>query len=206
MGSERPGPTERRHRQARDTTVANFLKFFGVKVPATIVVPDSQTEETYRNTLIELDGDEVYSDFGKRAEPSAVAGSGSEHPLDPAEPSAVAGSVSEHPTDPAADAAVQLAGPRAGKVLPEVLRPRDWNKLPPEERRRLRQEASDAMCLFPPLLLRCHLLLLSPGLTRAKIAVLCLGMVAAHQLTIHRLDGRKILPCLHGGAHQLEEL
>lgn len=38
-------------------------------------------------------------------------------------------------------AAVQLAGPRAGKVLPEVLRPRDWSSMPLEERRRLRQEA-----------------------------------------------------------------
>lgn len=40
----------------------------------------------------------------------------------------------------ATTAAVQLAGPRAGKALPEVLRPRDWSKLAPEERRRLRQE------------------------------------------------------------------
>ncbi|KAG7669279.1 hypothetical protein Ndes2526B_g05579 [Nannochloris sp. 'desiccata'] len=36
--------------------------------------------------------------------------------------------------------AVQLAGPRAGRALPEILRPRDWSKLAPEERRRLRQE------------------------------------------------------------------
>ena len=41
----------------------------------------------------------------------------------------------------ATDAAVALAGPRAGKALPQVLRPRDWTKVPPEERRRLRQEA-----------------------------------------------------------------
>ena len=41
----------------------------------------------------------------------------------------------------ATTAAVQLAGPRAGKALPEVLRPRDWTKIAPEERRRLRQEA-----------------------------------------------------------------
>ena len=38
-------------------------------------------------------------------------------------------------------AAIQLAGPRAGKALPEVLRPRDWSKISPEERKKLRQEA-----------------------------------------------------------------
>ena len=60
MGSEGPGRSERRHRQARHTTAANFMKFFGIKVPATILVPDSQTEETYRNTLVEVEGDGVF--------------------------------------------------------------------------------------------------------------------------------------------------
>lgn len=36
--------------------------------------------------------------------------------------------------------AVQLAGSRAGRVLPEVLKPRDWSKVPPEERKKLRNE------------------------------------------------------------------
>lgn len=44
-------------------------------------------------------------------------------------------------TATASAAAERLAGPRAGKALTELLRPRDWSAVPPEERRRLRQEA-----------------------------------------------------------------
>jgi aarF domain-containing kinase len=40
----------------------------------------------------------------------------------------------------AMDVATALAGPRAGRALPEYLKPRDWNKMSLQERRRLREE------------------------------------------------------------------
>ncbi|KAL4442946.1 hypothetical protein ABPG77_008437 [Micractinium sp. CCAP 211/92] len=38
-------------------------------------------------------------------------------------------------------AAAQLGGERAGRILPEVLRPRNWAAVPKEERQRVRQES-----------------------------------------------------------------
>lgn len=35
-------------------------------------------------------------------------------------------------------AATGLAGEQAGRILPELLRPRDWHKVPREERQRVR--------------------------------------------------------------------
>ncbi|KAL4457670.1 hypothetical protein ABPG75_012535 [Micractinium tetrahymenae] len=43
--------------------------------------------------------------------------------------------------DTARVAASQLGGERAGRILPEVLRPRNWAAVPKEERRRVRQES-----------------------------------------------------------------
>ena len=40
----------------------------------------------------------------------------------------------------ATDVATALAGPRAGRALPEYLKPRDWNKMSMQERRRLRRK------------------------------------------------------------------
>lgn len=43
--------------------------------------------------------------------------------------------------DTARVAAAQLGGERAGRILPEVLRPRNWAAVPKEERQRVRQES-----------------------------------------------------------------
>ncbi|KAI3436647.1 hypothetical protein D9Q98_006063 [Chlorella vulgaris] len=43
--------------------------------------------------------------------------------------------------DTARLAATQLAGEKGGRILPEILRPRDWRKVTPEERQRLRQDS-----------------------------------------------------------------
>lgn len=40
----------------------------------------------------------------------------------------------------ATNVATALAGPRAGRVLPEYLKPRDWNKMTAQERRKLRRK------------------------------------------------------------------
>ena len=44
-------------------------------------------------------------------------------------------------TATAREAAALVGGARAARILPEILRPRDWSKVPREERRRLRHES-----------------------------------------------------------------
>lgn len=48
-------------------------------------------------------------------------------------------------------AATELAGEKGGRILPEILRPRNWAKVSKEERQRVRQCAAPAACAVP-----CH--------------------------------------------------
>lgn len=75
-------------------------------------------------------------------------------------------------------AATGLAGEQAGRILPELLRPRDWHKVPREERRRVRLNylvlmydayAEGQQCCGCP----CNTLLLPCGAPRLTTGTAC---------------------------------
>ncbi|KAI7845854.1 hypothetical protein COHA_000588 [Chlorella ohadii] len=73
-------------------------------------------------------------------------------------------------------AATGLAGEQAGRILPELLRPRDWHKVPREERRRVRQESGINSFADVAKLLE--------GAPRPLLDTLRLGAVVRHSATL----------------------